>query len=893
MASLSDLPDEIIILIAEACDVSDKAHLARSNRRLNDLATSVLLRYSVREEGNSAMYWAAEHGHINTLEKMRACGAELNDSSGSRLPVVFRRLVPKPDRYRRPIKYSPGFLPLHVAAKFGQYSAVKWLLMQGARIESLAEGLCSCSASLARVIDRGVNSPVAWTPLHIAICNGNLATAKLLISHGAAVRFPKDNLFGQADVLHTAALCNNVAAIEFLVGTGLVGVDEPDITGCVALCYACLKIGNLPAVRSLLDLGASMNPEGENEFDLTPITLACKRGFFEAAVLLLDKGALVNIPDERYKFMFDITLPYQHFARWNSPYMPLDGAQLPNWERHREDFIRRLARLGVSFDKWYARDTILTRVAEEPRSLARTLEVLLDIGFDVNAPDSLGRTAVYFVLGLGDFDPTVASKLELLLRYGARLDIYTDRGYCAFDGALEISRTTGDASVIDFIFQHGSVANFGVGYLDRVVAHSYDSRLYNECRLLIGHGAALKVSDEQLDADIRNGIDRKDLKQLNFHLDHLSDQIKPSEMLGMALKHYKDAKDAKDDEMEVIKDLLARPEFNSTEPHDASRLLHFACKYHLKVSIAQLLLEKCGGVNNFDSDWETPLSYAVNIGCRPMVKYLLLHGANPHLAPSDQDWDTHVRKSPPGYYPEHLAFGDTRYRTPFMRALDCLYHHTDTHESCQPDANETIPRPLELMLQHMPLPTIPQDPHSLSYIHYALVWPDSLRILLEKGTDPNSGDHCTRPPLLHFLTMVDRLRPAKPEALRILLEFGADIHRTDGKGRSFLTMMRRCTLAMANNALFEAELENEQLGFVAGLLVRNFFITLDAKSGEDCVRPRPEAVADANYHEYLDRVAADYERKRQLELCGTKQEMGRDVSVKPPLPASRLLRLSL
>lgn len=81
------------------------------------------------------------------------------------------------------------------------------------------------------------------------------------------------------------------------------------------------------------------------------------------------------------------------------------------------------------------------------------------------------------------------------------------------------------------------------------------------------------------------------------------------------------------------------------------------------------------------------------------------------------------------------------------------------------------------MLEHLRLPPIPQDPQALSYIHFALEWPEALRVLLANGADPNSGDHWPRPPLLHFLTVADRLRRAKPETLSILLEFGADIHR--------------------------------------------------------------------------------------------------------------------
>lgn len=192
-----------------------------------------------------------------------------------------------------------------------------------------------------------------------------------------------------------------------------------------------------------------------------------------------------------------------------------------------------------------------------------------------------------------------------------------------------------------------------------------------------------------------------------------------------------------------------------------------------------------------------------------------------------------------------------------------LHHHgRNNHSSCLPKA-EALPPPLELILEHLPLPTLPKDPRALSYIHLAVEWPEALRVLLAKGADPNSGDHCLRPPLLYLIDMADRLRPVRPESLSILLEFGADIHRTDEWGRSFLTMMRRSTLAMANGASENVEFEGEKLGFAAGLLLRNFFVCVDEKSGEDCVKPRPEALAEANDSEYVGRLAAYNEGKSQ------------------------------
>lgn len=225
-----------------------------------------------------------------------------------------------------------------------------------------------------------MNPRVVWTPLHTAICNGNLSTAKLLISRSAYVRLPRGGIFGQTDLLRTASLYNNVAAIEFLVDSGLVDVDEPDVRGFVALHYACLKLGSLPAVKKLLDSGADPNAGEDRDFQTT-ISLACRRGFFEAAVLLLDAGARLSSRDRRRECMMKIMLPYEYFAERRSSHFSATGPQRVTWEEHREEFVRRLARFEISLDGWYVEQAPLVLVATDSRSLARTLQVFLDVGW--------------------------------------------------------------------------------------------------------------------------------------------------------------------------------------------------------------------------------------------------------------------------------------------------------------------------------------------------------------------------------------------------------------------------------------------------------------------------------------------------------------------------------
>ncbi|KAG8159990.1 hypothetical protein KVR01_010627 [Diaporthe batatas] len=864
MSSLSSLPDEVIILIAEACDVPDKARLARSNRRLNDLATRVLLRYSVKEAGNSAMFWAAEHGHINTLERMRSYGAEINDTSGSRLATVVRRLDSFPQHR---LYSSTGFSPLHIAAKFGQNAAVKWLLRNGARIESLAQHVCQCEPRLGyaghigdfdddddniyNAYNSGSHGPHAWSPLHISICSGNTSTAKLLISHGALIQSPERGPFPSTNIFHTAARRNNIAAIEFLVRNGMVGVDEPDSDGFFALHHACSSPDNLQALKMLIHLGASLDilePGGR-----TPLRTACLMGFFDGAVVLLAEGASYDISStERAAILLRIStrpcgcFPPQHRS-----------ADPAIWEKRREDFLRRLVAMGVNIDERvpsFQEVTPLAAAAAQRGSRLHTLQVLLELGADVNAVDSMQKNAIYLLLAEGgrNFWATPANKVDLLLRYGARPDMRSKSGNCALDMALRLSVDEGDATIMGFILQHALVAPYGHIYVRDQITRSFNNRCFDECRILARYGAVLELSDERLEESIKAGIYSRDMKHIDSIIDLFPGRTTPSEVLKVALKNYKTLGRG---ESRIIKNLLARPEFDSPGNNAASRLLQVACRYHSPVPIAQLLLEKGAQVNGFDSWWETPLSCAVACGCRPMVRFLLLHGADPHMAPLNKDWSAYV------YEVTHKSDGhsaympDTGYPTAFTRAITELHNHRLIRCSCKPNADETLPRPLELILEHLPLPLLPKDPRALSYIHLALEWPEALQVLLAKGADPNSGDHCVRPPLLYFLDMADKWKPANPDALRLLLEFGADIHRTDDRGRSFLTMMKWSRIPMADGMLDNGEFEGEGLGPTACSLLRNFFGNL--------VRSHPY-LAKANYGKCLDRWAVSNDGKMQI-----------------------------
>lgn len=131
MASLSGLSNEVIVLIGEACGTRERSCFARANRRLHDLVNPVLYRHNVRQGLASAAFWAARHGRVDTLELLRIGGAEWNDNSASRLESVYRSLCPHHPAALQRVEYDVFFTPLHIAAMFGQDSAVRWLLYVG------------------------------------------------------------------------------------------------------------------------------------------------------------------------------------------------------------------------------------------------------------------------------------------------------------------------------------------------------------------------------------------------------------------------------------------------------------------------------------------------------------------------------------------------------------------------------------------------------------------------------------------------------------------------------------------------------------------------------------------------------------------------------------------
>ena len=150
-----------------------------------------------------------------------------------------------------PIKYQKENIPrestiLHVAAQFGHFKIVQYLIEKGANIEVQNEfhysplHFACLKGSLSIVqylIEKGANIEAKGedqrTPLHSACCSGHLPVIQYLIEKGANIE-AKDYM--QWTPLHTASISEKTDVVRYLVSKG-ANINTTDRDGKTPLDY--------------------------------------------------------------------------------------------------------------------------------------------------------------------------------------------------------------------------------------------------------------------------------------------------------------------------------------------------------------------------------------------------------------------------------------------------------------------------------------------------------------------------------------------------------------------------------------------------------------------------------------------------------------------------------
>ena len=228
--------------------------------------------------GVTALYLAAENGHLNIVRLLVDKGSHVN--------VAMRRFG----------TFDENRTPLQKAAENGHLEIVRLLADRGAHMNS-ALFLAAKNGHLdiiRMLVDKGIDVNTetengGQTALFAAVSSKHLEVVRLLLNKGAYVNAAFTHRFGSVfSPLQIASEQGNLEMVRLLVDKG-ADVNTENV-GRTAIHIASDK-GNLEIVHLLVDKGADVNSLDRGR---TALHIASEQGNLEIVRLLVEKGADVN-----------------------------------------------------------------------------------------------------------------------------------------------------------------------------------------------------------------------------------------------------------------------------------------------------------------------------------------------------------------------------------------------------------------------------------------------------------------------------------------------------------------------------------------------------------------------------------------------------------------------
>jgi len=341
--------------------------------------------------------------------------------------------------------------PLHIACMVGDAPIVK-LLVEEARCEVLPRDDA----------DR--------TPLHIAVSEGNTASALQLIDSSSNRGEDFQAIINYVDLsgrgsLHLAAASGQDCLLKGLCDRGA------DIDACDALGVSPLRLasgsGHLGCVQELLSAGATVNAQDIQRTAVfqgqTALQLAVENGHEEIAQLLLAHAAHVEARDMCGRSAFHIAAAMGQTS-----------------------MLRLLIDSGAQINAADGDGSTPLRLAVE-NGHAETASVLVGAGAATDAKDHRGRTVIHWVAEVG-----IAKMVYILAAAGADINIEDGEGYVS---PLHLAAAHGHEAACQALIDCG--ANVNARDVSRVTP--LHTAVLNKrelvFRLLVAAGASVRDLD--------------------------------------------------------------------------------------------------------------------------------------------------------------------------------------------------------------------------------------------------------------------------------------------------------------------------------------------------------------------------------------------------------------
>lgn len=259
--ALLEIPNEVLLLIAENLSVRDLSHFLLTSRHLSNLLASGLHDFAVQDVGDqTALQWAAERNHAPLAELVISKGAQLYPTCGSfRDPLNMAITHDSPDAFRVLIKHGAQISPavgspslLHMAAECGAPRVIKVLMEMGA------------------VTDMTRTNSLGMMPAHLAARWGGPASMAALLEAGFDISLQTT---GGNTVLHEA-IYGPPGTLEYLLSegrdTGIIDVQNNEGNTALHLAVQSAIIGGVRGVNLVWLLENSGASQKVNACGYTP-----------------------------------------------------------------------------------------------------------------------------------------------------------------------------------------------------------------------------------------------------------------------------------------------------------------------------------------------------------------------------------------------------------------------------------------------------------------------------------------------------------------------------------------------------------------------------------------------------------------------------------------------
>ncbi|KAK4212773.1 hypothetical protein QBC37DRAFT_401209 [Rhypophila decipiens] len=228
-------PNEIILMFSELLGsaMESRRSFALTCRRVFEQTEGSMYRDNIRHQEGSAMLWAAVNGNIETMEKAIAAKGDISGHYRDANKTILKLQCPRTDGFP-PCGPCPGcpicrsmwrarYPLLHSALAKGQDDMAVYLVLKGADI---CEDAGPCFGWYMNLpawkmwVSKSFDYYIRWscTPLLLAISQGFITTARLLLSQGALRNKSLDSFSVHEAVRLAALLCHDLLLPQIVAG---------------------------------------------------------------------------------------------------------------------------------------------------------------------------------------------------------------------------------------------------------------------------------------------------------------------------------------------------------------------------------------------------------------------------------------------------------------------------------------------------------------------------------------------------------------------------------------------------------------------------------------------------------------------------------------------------